>query len=241
MRNASLHNTRTLLVAAAVAALSGCATSRGILDYSPPESTNLGNGPAVRIASVSDARVFAVDPPDPSIPSLKNDEIKDPAITSRAIARKRNGYGKAIGDILLPEGRTVSDLVRASVARGLREGGYRVLAEGDEGYAEAAPIDVEIRKFWMWITPGFLAAHLEFKNAIALKGPIPPLTENPEVGGYVRLPSQAAGTGAWSNTLKQGLENFNVNLIALLQGNALEPASAAPEGAPPAAAPAAAQ
>jgi hypothetical protein len=181
--------------------------------------------------------VFAVDPPDPSIPSLKHDEVNDSAITSRAIARKRGSFGNAVGDILLPAGRSVADLVRASVARGLREGGYRVLGEGDDGYADAAPIDVEIRKFWMWITPGFWAMHLEFRNAIALKGPIAPLAGNPEVGGYVRLPTQAATTGAWTNTLKQGLENFNVNLIALLQGQSPEPAAAAPEAAPEAAAP----
>jgi hypothetical protein len=234
MRDTSLRNIRVLLAVAAVGVLAGCASSRGTLDFSPPQSRNLGNGPAVRIASVTDARVFAVDPPDPSIPSLKHDEIKDSAITSRAIARKRGSFGNAVGDILLPEGRTVADLVRAAVARGLREGGYRVLVEADEGYADAAPIDVEIRKFWMWITPGFWAMHLEFRNAVALKGPIGPLAGNPEVGGYVRLPTQAATTGAWTNTLKQGLENFNVNLIALLQGEAAEP-SAPPEAAAPAA------
>jgi hypothetical protein len=206
------------LSACVLLAASGCATSRGALDFTPAPSENLGEGPPVRIASVVDARSFQVSPRDPSIPSLKNDEIEDHAITSRAIARKRNGYGKAMGDILLPEGRSVAELARAAVERGLREGGYRVLAESDPGYAEAAPIDVEIRKFWMWFSPGFWAAHLEFRGAIALRGPIGPLGSAPEVPGYVRLATQAATTGAWTNTLRAGLESLNVNLVNLLQG-----------------------
>lgn len=207
---------------AAVLALAGCASSRGVLDYKPRASTNLGEGPPVRIASVSDARAFDRRPNDPSVPSLKNGEIADRSITSRAIARKRNSYGKALGDILLPEGQTVADIVRPAVARGLREGGYRVLAEGDAGFAEATPVDVEIRKLWMWMTPGFWAAHLEFECAVALMGALPPLAGGPEVRGYVRLPTQAANTRAWTNTLNQGLEDFNVKLVDLLQGRSAE-------------------
>jgi hypothetical protein len=206
------------LATCALLAAFGCASSRGTLDYTPPPSQNLGAGPPVRIASVVDARSFQVNPPDPSTPSLKNGEIEDHSITSRAIARKRNGFGKAIGDILLPEGRSVVELARAAVERGMREGGYRILVESDPGYAEAAPIEVEIRKLWMWISPGFWAMHLEFQAAIALKGPIGPLGVAPEVPGYVRLATQAATTGAWTNTLRAGLESFNVNLINLLQG-----------------------
>jgi len=208
--------------------MTGCATSRGTLAYTPRESVDLGEGPLVRIASVVDARHFEQNPSDPSIPSLKGGEIEDPAITSRAIARKRNTYGKALGDVLLPEGSSVADLVRAAVARGLREGGYRVRAEGEEGFGEAAAVDVEIRKFWMWFTPGFWAAHLEFRTAIALKGAIPPLAEGPEVPGYVRLATQAATEGAWSNTLDKGLEDFHVNLVRVLQGESPAEVPAAP-------------
>jgi len=226
-----------LCIAAGYALLAGtgCATSRGILDVPLPASQNLGSGPAVRIASVVDARGFERNPSDPSIPSLKGGEIQDRAITTRAIARKRNGYGKAMGDILLPEGRAVTEIVGAAVARGLREGGYRVLASGDAGFDEAAPIDVEIRKLWMWFTPGFWAAHLEFRSAIGLRGPIPPLAAGAEVPGYVRLATQAATTGAWTNTLNKGLDDLNVNLVALLQKPVLaEPAAADATQAAPA-------
>ena len=69
----------------------------------------------------------------------------------------------------------------------------------------------------MWFTPGFWAAHLEFRAAVALKGPIPPLAQNPEVPGYVRLGTQAADSRAWRNTLEKGLEDFHVNLVKLLE------------------------
>jgi hypothetical protein len=39
------------------------------------------------------------------------------------VARKRNGWGKVLGDILLPEGRTVSDLVEEVVAKAFIESG----------------------------------------------------------------------------------------------------------------------
>jgi hypothetical protein len=64
---------------------------------------------------VTDRRVFEVNPRQANIPSLMNDaEIKNPAITARAVARKRGGFGKTlgdVGDVLLPEGRTVTNVV----------------------------------------------------------------------------------------------------------------------------------
>jgi hypothetical protein len=227
-----------LLIPAAAALLlaTSCASTRGVIDYPLPTSQDLGEGPAVRIGNVVDARGFERNPSDPSIPSLKDGEIEDRAITSRAIARKRNGYGKAMGDILLPEGRTVVELASAAVVRGLREGGYRVLAQGDAGYDDATPIDVEIRKFWMWFTPGFWAAHLEFRSALGLRGPIPPLAGGAEAVGYVRLATQAATSRAWTNTLDRGLADLNVKIVELLQAAA--PEAPVPTAEPPAASPA---
>ena len=85
----------------------GCATSRGILEVPLTVGDNPAQGREVKIVRVSDRRTFQMKPPDPSTPSLKDEAIDNPAITSRAIARKRSGYGMAMGDILLPEGQTV--------------------------------------------------------------------------------------------------------------------------------------
>jgi hypothetical protein len=67
----------------------GCATSRGILEVPLNVGDNPAQGREVKIVRVSDRRTFQLKPPDPSIPSLKDGEINNLLITSRAIARKR--------------------------------------------------------------------------------------------------------------------------------------------------------
>ncbi len=190
---------------------SGCATNRGILDVRIDVPQDPAAGKAVRIEQVRDKRVFEVAPREASIPSLKGAEINDQAITSRAIARKRNGYGKAIGDILLPEGRTVEDLVREALTKSFREAGYRVVA-GDAKADKAVSIEADIEQFWAWFTPGFWAVSLEFEAKVAIKGNVKAFKEGKTVRGYVQLHSQAAVTGAWLNTLNKGLENFTAEV-----------------------------
>ncbi len=144
---------------------SGCATSRGILDVRIKEPGNPASGPAIAIVHVTDNRVFEEAPRKPSIPSLKGKEIDDKTITSRAIARKRNGYGKAIGDILLPEGRTVENVVREALVKSFREAGYRVSRRG-LGIQQntAVPVEAEIEQFWSWVVPGFWSISMEFEK-----------------------------------------------------------------------------
>ncbi len=86
----------------------------------------------------------------------------------------------------------------------------------------AAPLELEIRQFWAWITPGFWAEHLEFDSAIRLSGPVEPFEEGQEFKGYVRLATQAAGGRAWLNTINKGLDNLNRDITSRLEGVALE-------------------
>jgi hypothetical protein len=111
----------------------------------------------VKIVDVKDQRRFEVAPGQPSTPSLQNPaDITNPAITSRAYARKRNGYGRALGDIILPEGRTIADLVRTATQNALEGKGYRVVDQNSPDYARAMPVSVEVNEFWTWISVGFL-------------------------------------------------------------------------------------
>lgn len=96
-----------LLMGVLILAMTGCATNRWVLNFVVPPTSNPKNGTPVKIVKVTDLRKFELAPKQPNIPSLKNGEITEKAITSRAIARKRNSYGMALGDIPLPEGRTV--------------------------------------------------------------------------------------------------------------------------------------
>ena len=181
-----------LSFALACLSLASCATTRGTLDVPLRVSSNPQEGQAVKLVRVTDQRPFELKPRDASIPSLKGGEIDDPAITSRAIARKRNTFGKAIGDILLPEGRTVEELATSALVRGLRESGLRVLEAGAEGYDGATSLEADIDQFWMWFTPGFWAAHIEFEARITITGSIEPFTQGEEFRGYIRLSTQAA-------------------------------------------------
>jgi len=203
-----------LLVAAGIAMLagllgSGCATNRGILDVQVNQPLNPDSGPAVMIARVTDCRKFEEAPADPSIPSLKGNEISDKAITSRAIARKRNTFGKALGDILLPEGRTVENVVRDALVKSFREAGYRVIDNASQSKEKYVTIEADIEQFWAWCNPGFWSISLNFEAKVKIKGAVPPFTDGETVRGYVETHTQMADTSAWLNAINKGIEAFS--------------------------------
>jgi len=209
---------KLLLVCAPVMMLgSGCATNRGIVDVRVSEPQNPASGPAVTIFRVTDKRVFEAAPRVASVPSLKGKEIDDKAITARAIARKRNGYGKALGDILLPEGRTVENLVREALTKSFRDAGYRVVDGAPGSTDNVVPIEADIEQFWSWVTPGFWAMSMEFEARVSIKGDIPPFKNGETVRGYVELHTQAAGTRAWVNTFNKGIGAFVAEVTKRLE------------------------
>lgn len=163
---------RLVMEFAALMVLAGCATSRSEIDINvaPMSSAQVAasNGKKVQISTV-DERVFQIDPRSPDIPSLKNNEVTDKSITERAIARKRNGYGMALGDVLLPSGRTLSQLVNESVALAYKQAGYEVVTE--PGAADATAVKVHIVEFWSWFTPGFFSVDVSSKSLLRIETP----------------------------------------------------------------------
>jgi hypothetical protein len=195
-----------------------CATSRGILDVRVESTPDPSSDMAIILEGVDDARTFQVDPRDPSIPSLKNDEdISNPNITARAIARKRNGYGMALGDILLPEDRTVPQVAAEAVAEGFRKAGFLVVRPEDLGAHEALPVRVSITEFWSWMTPGFWAVALEFETTMNIKANLPQFQSGRDVRGYIRLRTAGASSSKWMNTIDRGLQDFISNLTGELK------------------------
>jgi hypothetical protein len=190
----------------------GCATTRGVVDVPVKSISNPASGPAVRIDRVTDRRVFAVDPPQPNTPSLMNDaEIKDPAITSRAVARKRGGFGKALGDVLLPEGRTVMQIVEEALTRSLREAGYRVVGKQDPQASAAIPLQADIDQFWAWFRPGFAKVAVEFETSVRLTSPLPALRAGVPVKGTARVEGMAATSDTWQEAVTKGVDDFAHN------------------------------
>jgi len=173
-----------------------------------PPSGNPSSGPAVKITRVNDIRPFELRPAVASIPSLKDGQINNKSITSRALARKRNSYGKALGDILLPEGSSVEDLVHSSAKKALQEQGYVVVEKGDPQYTTALPVELDIHQFWAWVNMGFWALELNFEGVIEPKNRDVFTNSREKIRGHVSLKTQAATERAWAKILSLGLENL---------------------------------
>lgn len=208
---------KTFLVALAIHITTGCATNRGIIDISNEVSVNPKEGQAVKFVRVTDKREFQLKPPQANIPSLKNGEINDSSITERAIARKRNSYGKALGDILLPEGKTVMDVVENRLSMGFRNNGYKVFSKGDEGYDAAIPIEVDINNFWGWFSPGFWAIGINFKTSIRVTAPVKEFSEGIEFDSEVQERFQTASGSNWQKVIKHSLAELNDDIEAEIQ------------------------
>ena len=175
---------------------------------------NPPDGPTVRVVAPTDARAFELRPPKPSIPSLKNGEIDDPSITSRAVARKRNGFGAAMGDILLPEDRTVQMLVEEAVVRALREAGYRAVPSSSPADGTTPEVQTRIEQLWAWMTPGFWTVGLDFQGRLVVSG----LPGRPDIVAESRISRRTAGASGsrWRRVIEEGVEGLIVQIKAEL-------------------------
>ena len=114
--------------------LTGCATSRSEIKLSEPSSAAAtkaavaSKNKTVLLREVFDERVFEDAPSSPSTPSpgFEGSAKSTAEIKARAIGRKRNGFGKALGDVLLENGMTVSQVMRKNITTSLQEDGFKV-------------------------------------------------------------------------------------------------------------------
>lgn len=199
---------RGFLLVLGAAAVAGCATNRGVLDVETVVDENPETGVAVKFARISDNREFFMDPPQANMPSLKGGEIGDEAITSRAIARKRNSFGQALGDILLPEGDTVTGLVEEQLTDSFRDSGYRVVEESDADFANAIPLEVDIDKFWGWFQPGFWQIKLQYETVIRIQGPLDPYVSGKTYENKTELGAQSASGKNWLRAIQLNLDEI---------------------------------
>jgi uncharacterized lipoprotein YajG len=190
----------------------GCATSRSIVDIRVVPGADPINGKPVKIIRVTDSRKFEVAPRTQSIPSLSEEEIKDAGTTSRAIGRKRNTYGKALGDFLLPEQRTVQDLIREAITKALREKGYSVVEQSSAAYQGALPLEADITQLWAYMTPGFWSLTLESETVVTVNGEVFPASGEEKVKGYGRMSAQAAFESNYVEVVQDAIEDFVKNL-----------------------------
>lgn len=207
--------------------VSACATNRSSLTLEPPPAAPAlaADAPAIVLRSVRDARAFEAAPRDPSVPSIGT-AGGGAEIRARAVGRKRNSYGQALGDVMLEEGQTVEGLMRLHIAAAFQQGGVRVIEESAAS-PETPRVDVTIDKFWAWFQPGFWAIKLRAKveTGLSVNGGAPVI-----VAVEIDHAGQAATDGFWRQTLHTALAAYRTELAA--RAGAL----AAPAPAPVAAA-----
>lgn len=149
-----------IILLASVASQVGCVTGRREISLSVPQaaSPSASARGTVAIASVTDARVFQNKPSDPSTPSVNGDATKlSDQEKSRMIGRQRNTYGKAMGDVALPEKETVEGVTRQLLEQGLKKRGYQIGADANAGLSA----NVTITDFWAWFSPGMWSIDFE--------------------------------------------------------------------------------
>lgn len=200
-----------LALLVATLCLGGCATSRSELHLAPPAPASTrtpdAQAPTVLIRSVKDERRFELAPDEPSTPSLGFEgalQATDEA-RARAIGRKRNTFGKALGDVFLQQGQTVAGVVRSSLAAALVEAGFDVRDEPGPEPA-ALVIDARITKFWAWVQPGFWAitVHAEIATDLELSNASTPTP----VTVHVEDARQLVTDSAWTEAIEKALQAY---------------------------------
>jgi uncharacterized lipoprotein YajG len=206
--------------------LTGCATSRGLVSLAIPASVNVtsSNGEEIYIHSVVGKRTFEEAPKSPNIPSLDPSEPQSAHIKLRAIARKRNTFGKGLGDILLNEGQTVESVIYDSLRQALIDRGYRVIEKNGTMSTNSQIVDVEINKFWSWMNPGFWAITLstEIETNISVKG-----NEGETKTIYVKAAEhfQTAVEANWLSVMHSALKEYISEVKAKFKVNEVKPAT----------------
>lgn len=194
--------------------LFGCVSSRSVVEVQSPQSAN-GMGQKVTITAI-DERRFETAPKQADIPSLKNaEEITDKKITDRAIGRKRNSYGMAMGDVLLPEGITVSQLVARSIAEGYRKAGYQVVDNAEKN-GDTKAVTVHITEFWSWFSPGAfsIAVNNKARLNIAVTGETTPVNLITDKRESMQLVVESD----WKMITEEGLQAITEAMVKELCG-----------------------
>lgn len=195
----------------AASVLAGCAVGRDTIDISAPHASNPASGKFVRIESVLDKRTFQESPPSPDLASLDPDSDISDATKARAIARKRNGFGKGLGDVVLPEGKTVSDLVEGALTAGFQQAGYAVVKKGDANFNSAAPVSAQVVDFWAWFQPGFWSVKTNHKAEVQLAGDVGQLRGTRTVKTRVSESHQVVTSDDWREIVEKGLSAISAS------------------------------
>ena len=177
-----------------------------MIELNAPELASTGQAKGeVFIGTIEDNRAFEQSPRDPSTPSVNGDlssTSKDQLST--LIGRQRNGYGKAMGDVALPAGQTVTTEARELLTKGFERRGYTVTNNANA----PVKVNVAIDEFWGWFSPGFWAVSFETRISTDLTVTTNGGDKTVTVAGYGRNSGQVASDANWQLAFSRGFEDF---------------------------------
>jgi hypothetical protein len=81
----------------------------------------------------------------------------------------------------------------------------------------ARPVELEIKQYWAWFTPGFFAIKLEFEGIVIMKGDVLASGNEQSVRGYTLVESLAATDGEWQRTMQLGASDLIEKMKAVLR------------------------
>jgi hypothetical protein len=197
------------VVGIAIVLQTGCVVGRRSFEL-PVQSHDIppATQGRVYVAAVTDDREFQNKPSDPSTPSIDGDvaqlsiQEKD-----RMIGRQRNGFGHAMGDMALPVDDSVTKRARLLVEQALRRKGYEISSDPNAPYA----VNVSVKEFWAWMTPGFLALTFEARLSCLIAVTDASGVHTTIVKGYGLNHGQVVKDGNWQEAYDPAFEDFIAN------------------------------
>lgn len=191
-------------------ALSACAAGRSVLDIKSPQAAAASDSRVLaKVTEVRDLRHFETSAPDPSSHTLGSaEDIRNPAVTARAIGRKRGGFGNAFGDLALPEGMSVPGLVKAAATAALQQKGYRVVDEGSPDAARAFPLAIDVEQFWAWVNLGFWEGTMTHASKVALKSNDLVKSNPTVVNAKYAMGVQVGTESNWAHVINAGVSDL---------------------------------
>jgi hypothetical protein len=191
----------------------GCVTGTRSVAMSEPNfsmTRTISNEP-LAIREITDDRVFEDGSPNASTPSVRGGlDGSTSEQRARLIGRQRNGYGMAMGDIDLPNERTVRDEVRDLVSRGVSERGYAL------SDSSATRMDIEIQKFWAWMQPGVWSVSFNSEIRTKLRIGTSEGTKEITVEGRGENKGQGASDANWALAFQRAYDDYLKNLESAL-------------------------
>ena len=193
----------------------GCA-SYHTLDVRVRVPDNPTEGAAVVIARVTDRRDFppskrlAIDTTIPSQDVFRRADVGNKNISARAIA---------FGTYLLPEGRTVEDLVGEILTKSFREAGYRVVNQESAAQEKATPVEADIEYFWCGVRTDVVVYSLMFEARVKVSGGLPGLKSGEPMGARQTLhTANARPARNWMKAIDKGIEALVKEMTQRLRG-----------------------